>query len=121
MIYKRKDQKTEVVQEVNKETPVALPRQEALPVESQTFTETVKEVMETHKDTLEKLRDSDFTDSTLGLFKNKETGHWSLVEITYDPLNLTVNPKVVVTNLEDPSRDYARESFLILMDRKLFS
>jgi hypothetical protein len=75
--------------------PVPLPNVEAVPVE--TFLEAAKEVMEKHASTLEKLAKTDtnnYTEKAFGLFKDKKTGMWNVVEVSYDPDNLNVNPKL---------------------------
>lgn len=123
MIYKKKDQKTEETQEVNKENPVALPEvsketRQAADNYIETFLETASRVMEQHKGTLEKLRDSDLTETAFGIFKNKETGMWFLVEIKYDPLNGSTSP-AEFTNMNDNSRDNASDRFRIAVANKL--
>ncbi len=133
MKYKRKDI------EADKDNPVKLPTGvetiilseedsvkfiEAIenpPKPNEALMKAARKVMEQHKDTFEKLRDSDFTQTAYGMFKNKETGFWSLVEIKYDPLNLSVSQKAVETKLDDPNSGYAQERLQVLMGNTLFS
>ncbi len=139
MKYTRKNKENEVDQENPVKLPVgnqttceitdnqdkidtflsALPNDKA--IEESAFLEASKQVMENHKGTMEKLRDSDFTDSAFGMFKNKDTGLWSLVEIKYDPLNLTISQKIVETKLTNNDRETAEYRFKILLGETLFS
>lgn len=98
--------------DVSKENPVALPETE------NDHKEVVNKVIEEQTSILKKLADSDYTNSAVGLFRDSKQ-HWSLIEIKYDPKNLTVSKDVIVHETGDNSRSTILERFKIFAQNNI--
>lgn len=111
MKIRRDKKQTEVIENENVVTPE---NPVTLPVVAESFIETAKEVMEKHKNTLEKLVDNDYTESALGL-KVEQDGSYSVVEFRYDPKNMAVSPDVITTRTGDSSKLVGIERLEIML------
>lgn len=117
--------KSSLDNEATAENPVALPKIETtlLPTETATFVEAAKEVMTTHAATFEALAKHDttsnFSEKAFGVFKDKKTGMWNVVEITYDCETLAVNSKLTLIPAGDTDKSAGLERFQIVVAQKL--
>lgn len=62
-------------------------------------------------------QETNFTHTTIGMFKDAKTGYWAIVTIPYDPVTNSVGVPVVEMS-DDPSRQASQLRFKMTVSKR---